>query len=154
MAAASRILIVAHQTAGSPELREAVALRRAHGPTKFTLVVPSSAPGLHKIVDPEDHGAEEALEAVRHALPGLEQAAGAPVAVIIGDSNPLDAVQDAVNLHGFDEIIISTLPHTVSRWLRLDLPHKLEGLGLPVTTVMASGDGVSESAERAAANAL
>jgi hypothetical protein len=56
----------------------------------------------------------------------------------VGDPNPLDAVQDAVNLRGFDEIIISTLPARVSRWLRLDLAHKLEGLGVPITTVTAT----------------
>lgn len=144
MASTSRILIVAHQTAGSTELRDAVKRRADQGPATFTLVVPSSAPGLHRIVDPEDHGAKEAMEAVQHALPGLKQAAGSDVDVIIGDSNPLDAVQDAVNIHGFDEIIISTLPHTVSRWLRLDLPHKLEGLGLPITTVTASEDQAAD----------
>ena len=52
-------------------------------------------------------------------------------------SSPLDAIQDAVNIHGFDEIIISTLPTRFSRWLHLDLPSKLNGLGLPVTTVTA-----------------
>ncbi len=51
--------------------------------------------------------------------------------------DPLEAIQDAVNIHGFDEIIISTLPGRVSRWLHLDLPSKLNGLGLPVTTVTA-----------------
>ena len=58
---------------------------------------------------------------------------------IIGDAEPLAAIQDAINLHGFDEIIISTLPTRVSRWLKLDLPHKAAGLGLPVTTVTAQG---------------
>jgi hypothetical protein len=42
-----------------------------------------------------------------------------------------------VNLHGFDEVIVSTLPQRISRWLRLDLPAKIRGLGLPVTTVTA-----------------
>ena len=51
---------------------------------------------------------------------------------MIGDPEPLNAIQDAVNVHGFDEIIISTLPKTVSRWLHLDLPSKASGLGLPV----------------------
>ena len=47
------------------------------------------------------------------------------------------AIQDAINLRGFDEIILSTLPARVSRWLKLDLPSKVSGLGLPVTHVEA-----------------
>jgi hypothetical protein len=58
---------------------------------------------------------------------------------MVGDPEPLAAIQDAVNIHGFDEIIVSTLPKRFSRWLRLDLPHKAAGLGLPVTTVTAEG---------------
>jgi hypothetical protein len=58
---------------------------------------------------------------------------------MVGDPEPLAAIQDAINIHGFDEIIISTLPSRVSRWLKLDLPHKVAGLGLPVTTVTAGG---------------
>ena len=41
---------------------------------------------------------------------------------MVGVANPLDAVQDALNLHGFDEVILSALPARVSRWLHLDLP--------------------------------
>jgi hypothetical protein len=47
------------------------------------------------------------------------------------------AIQDAVNLGQFDEIIISTLPLGVSRWLKLDIVSKARGLGLPVTHVLA-----------------
>ena len=32
-------------------------------------------------------------------------------------------------------MIISTLPSKLSLWLKLDLPSKVTGLGLPVTTV-------------------
>jgi hypothetical protein len=56
---------------------------------------------------------------------------------MVGVAEPLAAIQDAVNLHGFDEIIISMLPKRISKWLRLDLPHKAAGLGLPVTAVTA-----------------
>jgi hypothetical protein len=71
------------------------------------------------------------------ALPLLERAAGAHVEGRIGDHNPFDAVHDAVNIDGYDEIIISTLPARVSRWLRADLPSKLKPLGIPITTVTA-----------------
>jgi len=135
----ARVLVVAHKTAATPALLDAVRARAARGPAEFTLLVPNSAHGLHKVVDPEDTEAGEANQVLELALPLLEQAAGAHVEGMIGDPNPLDAIQDAVNLHGFDEIIISTLPTRVSKWLKLDLPSKLSGLGLPVTTVIAEG---------------
>jgi hypothetical protein len=47
-------------------------------------------------------------------------------------------VHDAINRYGFDEVIISTLPTRLSRWLKLDLPSKVSGTGLPVTTVTPS----------------
>jgi nucleotide-binding universal stress UspA family protein len=103
----------------------------------FTLLVPNPTHGLHSVVDPEDQGTDEAQAIVELAVPLLEEAAGAKVEHLIGDPRPLDAIQDAVNLHGFDEIILSTLPARVSRWLHLDLPSKVGGLGLPVTTVTA-----------------
>jgi hypothetical protein len=135
----TRVLVVANKTAATPALLEAVRERAGRGPVAFTLLVPSTAHGLHKVVDPEDTGDTEAEHVVELALPLLEDAAGAPVESLIGDPEPLAAIQDAVNLHGFDEIIISTLPTRVSKWLKLDLPSKAKGLGLPVTTVTAQG---------------
>ena len=134
-----RVLVVAHRTAATPALLDAVRERAARGPATFTLLVPNTAHGLHRVVDPEDQEESEAQSVLDLALPLLEDAAGGHVEGLIGDAEPLNAIQDAVNLHGFDEIIISTLPTRVSRWLRLDLPHKAAGLGLPVTTVTAQG---------------
>jgi len=134
-----RVLVVANRTAATPALIEAVKERASRGRCKFTLLVPHTAHGLHRVVDPEDQGHSEAEDTLELALPLLEDAAGSPVDGLVGDAEPLAAIQDAVNLHGFDEIIISTLPTRFSRWLKLDLPHKAEGLGLPVTTVTAKG---------------
>jgi hypothetical protein len=136
--ARARVLVVANRTAATPALMEAVRERAARGPASFTLLVPSSAHGLHQLVDPEDQGQSEAEDTIELALPLLEEAVGAPVEPMIGVAEPLAAIQDAVNLHGFDELIISTLPTRVSKWLKLDLPSKCAGLGLPVTTVIAS----------------
>jgi hypothetical protein len=135
----TRVLVVANRTAATPGLLDAVRERAGRGPCRFTLLVPHTAHGLHRVVDPEDQGLSEAEEVLELALPHLERAAGGPVDGIVGDPEPLAAIQDAVNLHGFDEIIISTLPQRFSRWLKLDLPSKCEGLGLPVTTVTATG---------------
>ena len=99
------------------------------------MLVPNATHGLHKVVDPEDQSAGEARAVIDHAVPLLSEAAGTPVDSIVGDPDPSAAVQDAVNRRGYEEIIISTLPTRLSRWLKLDLPSKVSGAGLPVTTV-------------------
>jgi hypothetical protein len=138
--APARVLVVAHKTAATQQLLDAVRERAARGNATFTLLVPNAPSGLHRVVDPEDHqsgGAETVIEA---AVPALSEAAGAPVEGIVGSSAPLSAIEDAVNVRGFDELIISTLPSKISHWLRLDLPAKATGLGLPVTTVTPEDD--------------
>ena len=135
----ARVLVVANRTAATPALISCVRERAQRGPCSFTLLVPNSSSGLERIADPEDHADTEAKATLELALPLLEEAAGSPVTGMVGDPAPLDAIQDAINLHGFDEIILSTLPSRVSRWLKLDLPSKLTGLGLPVTTVTPAG---------------
>ena len=133
----TRVLVVAHKTAATPSLLEAVRERAAKGPCTFTLLVPQRTHGLHTVVDAQDQSTGEAEEVVELALPLLEQAAGGPVESLIGDHEPLAAIQDAINLQGFDEIILSTLPARVSRWLKLDLPSKTAALGLPTQVVTA-----------------
>jgi hypothetical protein len=132
---AARVLVVAHKTAATQPLLDAVRDRAQRGQATFTLLVPNTTHGLHKVVDPEDQGGGEANGVIERALPNLTEAAGAPVEGIVGDPDPVAAVQDAINLRGFDEVIISTLPSKLSQWLRLDLPSKVSGMGLPVTTV-------------------
>jgi hypothetical protein len=133
---AARVLVVAYRTAATQPLLDAVRERAQRGKATFTLLVPNAAPGLHKVVDPEDQGAGEATDVVERAVPALSDAAGgAPVEGIVGSSDPIAAVEDAINLRGFDEVIISTLPTKISHWLKLDLPSKITGMGLPVTTV-------------------
>lgn len=135
----ARVLVVAHRTAATPVLLQAVRDRAAESEATFTLLVPAAAPGLHRVMDPEDADRGEAESVLELALPLLREAAGGEVEGIVGVAEPLAAIQDAVNLRGFDEIIISTLPTRVSKWLHLDLPSKAAGLGLPVTTITAAG---------------
>jgi hypothetical protein len=144
-ASTRRVLVVAHKTAATQPLLNAVRERAQRGPCVFTLLVPNATHGLHKVVDPEDQAASEARTVLDRALPLLEEAAGATVQGLIGDPDPLAAVHDAINLHGFDEVIISTLSAKVSRWLKLDLPSKVGGMGLPVTTV-TPGEGAVAAA--------
>ncbi|MGO9961195.1 MAG: hypothetical protein ACLP50_35340 [Solirubrobacteraceae bacterium] len=134
----AHVLVVAHKTAATEGLIAAVRERAAGSPAVFHLVVPRQPHGMHKVVDPQDAGADEARLVLDRALPKLTEAAGQPVTGSIGDPEPLSAIHDAVNLGNFDEIIISTLPPRVSRWLKLDLVSKTRALGLPVTHVKAA----------------
>jgi hypothetical protein len=124
----ARVLIVAYRTAATPRLVEHVRTRAAAHPCTFTLLVP------RPYWDPDT---DEAAITLELALPVLEEAAGKPVAGVIGDTDPYDAVHDELERGDYDEVIISTLPEHVSRWLRRDLPHRVEQLGVPVTVVTA-----------------
>ena len=137
MSEPAHVLVVAHQTAATPALLDAVRERARSSPATFHLVVPRQPHGIHKLVDPQDASEDEANQVLAAALPKLSEAAGGRVTGSLGDSEPLMAIEDAVNLGDYDEIIISTLPRRVSRWLKLDLVSKTKALGLPVTHVEA-----------------
>ena len=131
------VLVVANRTAESDELLQALRERAEQGPVAFTLVVPSTPHGVSWAADM--HSGEAEAEA--HRERGLERmrAAGLEVECQVGDPDPLAAVEDAVNFGSFDEVIVATLPHHLSKWLRMDLPHRVErATGLPVRHVPAS----------------
>lgn len=133
-----RVLLVANRTAANTALLDAVRTRALRGFVEFHLVMPATPQGLHRVADPDVAGRRAARERLARALPLLSAAAGKDVTGHVGDTNPLAAVADALNLEGFDEIIVSTLPWRLSRWLRVDLPSKLRGLGVPVRHVTGS----------------
>ncbi len=137
MSEPSQVLLVANRTATTVNLLRAVEQRTMRSPARFHLLVPATPHGLHRVVDPEVTGREEAWAQLDAALPSLSAAAGSPVTGDVGDADPLAAIQDALAGQRFDEIIISTLPRRVSGWLRLDLTSKARGLGVPVTHVEA-----------------
>lgn len=132
----AHVLVVANRTAESEELLAALKERAAKGPVRFTLLVPATPHGVAWAADMHS-GGDEAQAHMENAVARLRDA-GLEVSGIVGDPDPNAAVQDAMNLgDGFDEAIVSTLPTTVSKWLKLDLPHKVERLtGLPVRHVV------------------
>jgi hypothetical protein len=80
---------------------------------------------------------EEAELVIELAVPLLEEAAGGRVEALIGASDPVEAVREVLAAGEVDELIVSTLPHRVSHWLRRDVPSRLKALGIPVTVVTA-----------------
>src|ERR671917_497097 len=119
------LLVVANVTAGSDELIGCLRDRAGQGACRFTLVMPASGADAPARL-------EEALETMRAA--GLDNVEG-----IVGDPDPVVAVMEAWDPMRFDEVVVSTLPTGSSRWLGLDLPHRLEKLtSVPVRHVVST----------------
>ena len=131
-----RILVVANQTACGTELLDAVKARKDAGPCRFTLLVPATPPHEHATWT---EGDAKAIARGRMAA-AVERfvGEGATVEGVVGDANPVRAIDDVLLAHPHDEIILSTLPPGISRWLNKDLPHRVEQrFRLPVTTVIS-----------------
>ena len=137
-----RCLIVANQTLTGPDLVAEVLARAASEPYEFHLLVPAS----HHY---SGHGSWNEGAAIRHVCNRLSDAlevfadAGVSVTGEVGDENPVLAIGDVLNRERFDEVIVSTLPPGASRWLRRDLPHRIERrYGVRVSHVMAQRERV------------
>ncbi len=131
----SRVLIVANRTVATEQLLDAVRGRADAGPAEFHLLVPATPRGLHRVVDPEDSGREEAAAQLKLGRARLREAIGADVSGHVGVADPMCAISDALHEGLYDEIIISTLPRRLSRWMHIDVPSKVRGWGVPVTHV-------------------
>jgi GABA permease len=130
------VLVVANRTAASDELLEALVERVERGPAEFFLVVPATPRGASWITD-MNSGSVAAEESLQQALERW-QAVGLECMGQVGDPDPLAAASDAATAGAFDEVIVSTLPKHLSKWLHLDMPHKVaHATGLPVEHVKA-----------------
>ena len=139
-------LVVANHTLGGPQLLDAIRDRMSRGPAEFWVLVPAT-PTIHLVndfnalscafpIDPDlvpgaaDVGTRD--QAIAEAQSNLAtellrlRGIGATVDGAVGDSDPMKAIEKALAKRPFDEIILSTLPPGLSRWLAWDLPHRLQ----------------------------
>ena len=147
---------MANQTLGGQELLDAVRDRMSSGPAEFWILVPAS-PTTHLVndfnalscafpVDPDllpsaadvgtrEQGIAEAKSRLDTELVRLRQI-GATADGAVGDPDPLKAIENTLPQRAFDEIILSTLPQGISRWLALDLPHRIRRrTDIPLTVI-------------------
>jgi hypothetical protein len=143
-------LVVAHQTAASPELLEAVREVMAREPeAEFVLLVPAT-PVTHLLTWTEGESLEVARNTAHHAAEVLRAVGANLIDRVIGVPDPLTAIGDEMRARGrpYEAAIISTLPLGVSRWLRRDLPTRVRTkLGLEVLHVISQ----EQAAKRAVA---
>jgi hypothetical protein len=118
-------LVVGNETLDSPELAAAIAERVAAGPSVFHVVVPATPVGRGLTWD-EDEARAVANERLTGALSRLLEM-GAEVSGEIGSRDPIEATEDALRGRQVDEVILSTLPPGISRWLGQDVPTRLSG---------------------------
>jgi hypothetical protein len=120
----AHVLVVANRTAATQTLLDALRERAERGPVYFHLLVPKVANG-EAVVD--------------RAIPLIEDATHHPATGAVSRwEDPMDAIEEALFVGDFDEIVLSTLSPRFSRWLHFDLPRRVAHLGLPLTTVVGN----------------
>jgi hypothetical protein len=154
-----RYLVVANQTLQATELRDELRQRVSAGPCSFFVIVPDTKaaqydpvavggvlpqPGMwwwatyYARPATDEEASAQARERLRLMLDGLA-VLGMPAEGDLGSGDPLAAIAKACAGRQFDEIIVTTLPQHVSRWLKADLPHQVQRrFRLPVTTIITN----------------
>ncbi len=151
-----RYLVVANHTLGGPQLIDAIRERMSRGPAEFWVLAPAT-PTIHLVndfnalsgafpVDPDllpgaadvqtrDQGIAEAQSNLDAELQRLREI-GATADGAVGDPDPMKAIETTLAQRQFDEIILSTLPPAISRWLAWDLPHRVRRkTSVPLTVI-------------------
>jgi bacterioferritin len=134
-----RYLVLANQTASSPELTSAVRkMVEKKADTEFVLLVPATP--VEDLLDWQDGDNETiAKRTAQAAKEHLEGVGAKVVRMEVGDPSPIKAIEDELQRHQekYDGIVISTLPLQRSRWVALDQPRRIERrFKLPVTHVV------------------
>ena len=124
MAWEAHVLVLTSRTADSDELLAALGRLAERGACSFTLIVPRET--------------GEAPARLERALKRMEEA-GLRVQGRLADPEPMLALTEAWDPREFDEIVVCTLPTGASRWLQVDLPHRIERhTGVTVRHVIAA----------------
>jgi GABA permease len=149
-------LVVANHTLGGPPLIDAIRDRMSSGPAEFWVLAPAT-PTTHLVndfnvlsgafpVDPDlvlgaadvrtrDQGIAEAQSNLDTELQRLREI-GATADGAVGDPDPMKAIEETLAQRQFDEIILSTMPPAISRWLAWDLPHRVRRrTDVPLTVI-------------------
>ena len=133
-------LVVANQTLGGEHLIARVRECLAAGPCRFHVLVPATPPSDHAWTEAEARALAQAR--LDSSLARFHKL-GADVQGAVGDKDPMLAIEDILRTERFDEIILSTLPPGISKWLKKDLPRRVaDRFGLPLTHLIGTPEPV------------
>ncbi len=137
-----RILVIANQTLGGEHLERRIRRLLLEGPCRFHLLVPASPPPNRAWTEGEALALardrlSEALEKFRTLGADVEGELGHP-----GDESPILVIREVLEREPtFDLIVLSTLSPGISRWLGMDLPHRVARLtSAPVEHIIAEAE--------------
>jgi hypothetical protein len=113
----ANVLVVAHKTATSDDLLGALRGRADTSPARFELLIPPMRPG--------GDGREAARAQLERALERMKEYGLEATGAVGSDDDPVVAVIEAYDPRRHDEVIVSTLPESISHWLGIDAPARI-----------------------------
>jgi hypothetical protein len=108
--------VVANETVGGEALRDVIREKSEGFREQVLVVCPALNSPLRHWASDEDPARREAQARLARSLDQLAEV-GVSAAGEVGDSEPLQAIEDALRTFGADEVIISTHPEGRSHWL-------------------------------------
>ena len=148
----TKVLLIANKTLASGEVSNYVRDKITKGSCEFTLLVPATprhgdeptSKILSGIANAKEPGglAPPTADNYEHARSRLQfgldtlRSLGATIDGDVGDPDPAKAIDEMLKRRHFDEVALSTLPTGISRWLHLDIPHRVQRRHhIPVTVI-------------------
>ena len=132
-----RILVVANETVGGDVLFTAIRERASTAEEHVLVVCPALNSAVKTWASDEDAARAAAHTRLDATLARLA-AAGVDARGEVGDSDPLQSIDDAMRTFGADEIVISTHPEGRSNWLERGIVEATRERysGVPVTHIV------------------
>jgi hypothetical protein len=131
-----RILVIANETVGGPELREILRRKAEDVNERILVVCPALNSQVRTWTSDEDGARAAAQDRLDATLARLRQD-GVQASGEVGDGDPLQAIEDAVRTFQPDEIVISTHPEGRSHWLERNVVGSArDRFDLPITHVV------------------
>jgi hypothetical protein len=148
---AKHVLVVANETVAGRRLHEEVRRATRDQPSRVLVISPALNSPLRHFVSDEGPARKAAQERLDRSLAALRRS-GIEATGVVGDADPLQAIEDALRTFGADEIIVSTHPEGRSNWLEKGVVSGAQRrFDVPVTHVVVDLEAEAEAEEAEAA---